>query len=206
LMAMWNAPLDQPEHAVLACRAALAILAELPRMSEDWRAVVGGPLSIGLGLNTGLAMVGNTGSKHKFKYGPLGHAVNLASRVEGATKHLGTPALVTGSTRQLLGDKFAVRRLCRLRVLGVQDAVDLYELHAESADPEWLELRNSYEKALALFETGQWTATCREIYPILAAGPEEKQDGPSLDLLARAIECIKSPPESFDPTLELSTK
>ena len=53
IIAMWNAPADQPEHAVLACRAALAMLAELPRLSADWQEMIGGPLSIGIGLNTG---------------------------------------------------------------------------------------------------------------------------------------------------------
>ena len=66
-----------------------------------------------IGINSATALVGNTGSHQKFKYGPLGHTVNLASRVEGATKHLGVSLLITGSTRKLLGNSFATRRLCR---------------------------------------------------------------------------------------------
>jgi len=205
LMAMWNAPTDQSDHAVLACRAALAMLGELPDLSREWREVLSGPLGLGIGLNTGTALVGNCGSRHRFKYGPLGHTVNLGSRVEGATKHFGIPALITGSTRALLGDQFATRRLCRVRVVGVSGAVDLYELHAESATPEWLAHRDTYENALALFEAGEWAAACRAIYPLLA-GQEGRYDFPSLDLVVRSIECLKNPPKDFDGVVELSSK
>src|SRR5262249_19139262 len=75
LMAMWGAPRDQPDQAVRAVRAGLAILAALPRLSERWRDVLGGPVSVGVGINSGVARVGNTGSRFKFKYGPLGNAV-----------------------------------------------------------------------------------------------------------------------------------
>src|SRR5438132_2239391 len=126
LMAMWNAPADQPDHAALACRAVLAIQAAMPRLSAKWSAVLGGPLELGIGINTGPALVGNTGSQYKFKYAPLGHTVNLASRVEGACKHLGMPALLTGSTRALLGERFALRRLGKVRGVGLSEAADLY--------------------------------------------------------------------------------
>ena len=82
-------------------------------------------------------------------YGPLGNTVNLASRVEGATKHLKTPILITGSTRAQIGDAFAMRRLCQVRVVGIQGAVDLYELHGETASPEWLADRDAYERRSA---------------------------------------------------------
>src|SRR5262249_26357184 len=111
LLAMWNAPADQPDHAVLASRAALKMLVELPALSAEGQPLTGGPLGLGVGVNTGPALVGNTGNRFKFKYSPLGHTVNLASRVEGATKQLGIPLLITGSTRICLGDTFATRRL-----------------------------------------------------------------------------------------------
>ncbi|MCI0464380.1 MAG: adenylate/guanylate cyclase domain-containing protein, partial [Gemmataceae bacterium] len=159
---------------------------------------------LGIGLNTGTALVGNCGSRHKFKYGPLGHTVNLGSRVEGATKQLGIPVLITGSTRALLGDRFATRRLCRVRVVGVSEAVDLYELHAETATPEWLARRDLYENALGLFETGQWPAACRAIYTLQLG--QEGHDVPSLDLATRSIECLKNQPTEFDGIVELSSK
>ena len=111
--------------------------------------------------------MGNTGSQKKFKYGPLGHTVNLASRVEGATKHLGVGLLITGSTRERLGPTFATRRLCRARVVGIAGEVDLHELHAESESSEWQSRRETYERALALYETGKWSEACQALFPLL---------------------------------------
>ncbi len=148
VLAMWNAPARQENHAVRACRAALLMQAEVPGLSGVWKPIIGQPLRIGIGVNTGTAQVGNTGSSRKFMYGPLGNTVNLASRVEGATKEFKTPILITGSTRAQLGDAFAVRRLCQVRVVGIQGAVDLYELHGETASQEWSADRDVFEKAL----------------------------------------------------------
>src|SRR4029077_15649465 len=136
-MAMWNAPANQPDHAVKACRAAVAMQAGLIGLGVHWQERLGVPLRLGVGLNTGPALCGNTGSKQKFKYGPLGHTVNLASRVEGATNHLGVSLLITCSTGSLLDDRFATRRLCRARVVGIAGEVELHELHSLSASPDW---------------------------------------------------------------------
>ena len=69
-------------------------------------------MNLGIGINTGPARVGNTGSRIKFKYGPLGTTVNLASRVQGATKYLKCRAVMTGATREAVDDDFYSRRLC----------------------------------------------------------------------------------------------
>ena len=82
-------PAEQPDHAARACRAALAMRGGLPELNRRWEGRLGKAIGLGIGINSGAALVGNTGSRQKFKYGPLGHTVNLASRVEGATKHLG---------------------------------------------------------------------------------------------------------------------
>ena len=150
LLAMWNAPLEQPDHAVRACRAALAMRDGLPELNRIWEGRLGRSLGLGIGINSGPALVGNTGSHKKFNYGPLGHTVNLASRVEGATKHLGVSLLITGATRNLLGRSFATRRLCRTRVVGIAGEVDLHELHAETASGDWQGRSESYERALGL--------------------------------------------------------
>jgi adenylate cyclase len=205
LLAMWNAPRDQPDHAVLACRAALAMMAELPQLDAEWRSVLGVPLRLGVGVNTGPALVGNTGSRQRFKYGPLGHTVNLASRVEGATKQLGVPVLITGTTQAQLPKSFATRRLCRVRVVGIAGAVDLYELHAETSTAEWEARRVSYEKSLEQFESGCWSDVPQAISALLG-GHADQYDVPSLTLLRRAIDCINAPPEHFDPVWDMTTK
>jgi adenylate cyclase len=205
MLAMWNAPADQEDHASLACRAALAMLNDLPTISEAWKETLPAPLSLGIGINTGTALVGNVGSRSRFKYGPFGHTVNLASRVEGATKHLGIPILVTQTTKARIGENFATRRICKARLLGIDEPVDLFELSAEKAPAEWVSRRDAYEKALKLYEEGQWAAACQVIHPLLAAQAGH-YDIPSLDLVSRAVECLKSPQERFDPVIEFRTK
>jgi adenylate cyclase len=205
LLAVWNAPADEPEHADLACRAALAMLSELPALNGRWGERVGGPLGLGIGLNTGPALVGNTGSRSKFKYGPLGHTVNLASRVEGATKQIGVPALITGATRARLNGAFATRRLGSARVVGITGEVELHELHAGSADGHWLAARGTFEAGLALFESDRCAEACQALYPLLA-GQEGRYDLPTLALVGRAVERLRSPALPFDPVLELTSK
>ena len=207
VLAMWNAPARQKDHAVRACRAALAMQAELPGLNAVWGTVVGRVLKIGVGVNSGMVHVGNTGSSRKFMYGPLGNTVNLASRVEGATKHLNTPILITGPTRAQLGDAFAVRRLCQVRVVGIQGAVDLYELHGETASVEWMADRDAYEKALGLYESRQWLKTCQTLLPLLEKAEHSGvYDVPTLKLMNRSWACLEAPPDPFDPVLELSSK
>jgi adenylate cyclase len=205
LLAMWNAPLEQPEHARQACRAALAMSDGLAQLNRRWEGQLGVPIGLGIGLNSGPALVGNTGSHKKFKYGPLGHTVNLASRVEGATKHLGVQLLITGPTRSFLGDTFAVRRLCRARLVGISGEVELHELCAESAPIEWQSLRDSYETALGLYETGRWREACQALLVQLKESPGI-YDLPSISLLGRSVECLKQRPSPFDPVFEFKSK
>jgi adenylate cyclase len=202
VMAVWNAPFTQVDHAARACRAGLAMLAELPPLDASWRPCLGAPLRLGIGINTGPALCGNVGSKLKFKYGPLGHAVNLGSRVEGATKQLGVPLLITGSTREQLGPTFASRRLCRARLAGIEEVVELYELHSESAPEEWIQRRDAYEQGLAAYEEGNWSECCRAIYPLLLH--QSEHDLPSLNLIGLAIKALQVPPTGFDGVIDLS--
>jgi adenylate cyclase len=204
LMAMWNAPVDQPDHPLLACQAALAMQKQLPELNREWGEKLDTELGIGVGVNTGVAMVGNTGSDEKPHYGPLGHHVNLASRVEGATKHLGVPILVTGDVRAKLDSSVETRRICQVRVVGMNTPVALFELQGD-ADDSWRQRRDIYEAALVQYEAGDWTQACQSLNPLLAA-TESTFDLPSLGLMSRSIEHIKSPPVEFDPVWNLSSK
>jgi adenylate cyclase len=204
LMAMWGAPEIQEDHARLACRAALDMQSFLPKLNERWQERLGEPTSIGIGVNTGRARVGNTGSKHKFKYGPLGPMVNLASRVQGATKYLRTPLLITDSTRERLSEEFSTRRLCKVRVVNIATAVNLYEL-AAAGDTDWKMIQPLYEHALDDFEHGNFRGAARTLGNLMA---EHADDGPSLVLMGRAINALVAPPEAggFDPVWELPGK
>lgn len=207
LMAMWNAPMDQPDHAERGCRAALDMLKELPGLNEDWNHRLGAELRVGIGLNTGPAMCGNTGSNIKFKYGPLGHTVNLASRVESATKQMGVPLMITGSTRAHLNVPIAMRRLAKVQVVGIDEPVDFYELYPNQEWEDWENHSQAYEQALELFEHAEFGKACHHLYPLLE-GQEGNYDIPSLLLVSRAVEFLRVPPapDEFDGVLRFTKK
>jgi adenylate cyclase len=206
ILAMWNAPVKQPDHAARACRAALAMLGELPALNARWGEAAG-TLALGIGINTGEALVGNTGSRRKFKYGPHGHTVNLASRVQDATKKLGLPLLITASTRERLPAQLLTRRIGRIVLPGVREPIVAYELFGEGGSPEWLSRRDIYESALALFESGQWSRACQTLMPLLDDnGQRPGYDTPTLKLMRRAWECLETRPSPFDAVIEVSVK
>jgi adenylate cyclase len=202
LMAMWGAPEEQPDHAELACRAALAMLDRLPALNARWQPVVNSPTGVGIGLNTGLARVGNTGSNRKFKYGPLGNTVNLASRVQGATKYLQAGLIVTGSTWDRLGPGFATRRLCKVRVVNIDQPVDLYEVVSHRDEGE-TDLTRRYEQALREFEDQHFRVAAAILGNLLVDCPH---DGATLMLMSRVVEALLHPPVAFDPVWELPGK
>lgn len=202
LMAMWGAPEEQPDHAVLACRAALRMIERLPSLNERWEKILGLSMSVGVGINTGPARVGNTGSTRRQMYGPLGNTVNLASRVQGATKYFKTRLLITEGTRARLGDEFRTRRLCQVRVVNIPQPVTLYELAAPAAAAA-ATLQSGYEAALTEFERGNFGPAAASLGRLLGDFPE---DGPSLMLLARAARALVEDPENFDPVWELPGK
>ena len=202
LMAMWGAPGEQPDHARLACRAALDMLARLPPLNERWQAVLQEPMGLGIGINTGPARVGNTGSRHKFKYGPLGNTVNLASRGQGATKYLKCKLLITGATAAKLDSEFAARRLCQVRVVNIGQPVALHEL-VPVGQAGWPEARVTYEEALGEFERRNFSRAAR----ILGDWRERQPgDAPALLLLSRAVQCMVEEPDPFDSVWVLPGK
>jgi adenylate cyclase len=202
LMAMWGAPEEQPDHPLLACRAALEMLGCLPGLCECWQSTLGEPLDLGIGINTGIARVGNTGSRQKFKYGPLGNTVNLASRVQGATKYLRCPLLLTGSTRWRLTSDFHARELCQARVINITQPVQLYQLVLPS-QPGWPDLKTRYESALEEFDRGDFRRAARTLGNLLA---EQQDDGPSLVLMSRAVNALVEGPSEMHPVWDLPGK
>ncbi len=131
ILAMWNAPVPQADHAARACRAGIAMLAELPDLNQKWQPIVGTPLALGVGVNTGVAQVGNTGSTRKMKYGPHGLTVNLAARVQDATKKIGVPLLIAESVVAKLPPGFQTASVGSVALAGISEEVELYELTSD---------------------------------------------------------------------------
>jgi adenylate cyclase len=202
MMAMWGTPGVQPDHPVRACSAALDMLAKLPALAERWRPVLGEAMRLGIGISTGPAWVGNVGSERKFKYGPLGTTVNLASRIQGATKYLRTPLLVSGTTRARLGPEFESRRLCTVRLVNLSEPVELFEVE-RSGEAVFGSVRQLYEEALLEFERGRFDEATRILGEVLAKDPD---DGPTLALMRRTLGGLLGERRPFDPVWELPGK
>ncbi|MEM8680107.1 MAG: adenylate/guanylate cyclase domain-containing protein, partial [Planctomycetota bacterium] len=183
LMAMWGAPQAVENHAQLACLAALEMQKRLTQINDRWEPTVGERTEIRIGINSGQALVGNTGSQLKFKYGPMGTTVNVASRMCSATKFIKRNVLITGGTAARCGLLEQARRLCSVEVVNIPDPVSVYEL-VELGDEAWCPLKRGYESALDHFENANFRQAAQELSDVLMSHPH---DDPAIMLLARAV-------------------
>jgi class 3 adenylate cyclase len=166
LAAMWNAPADQREHPELGCRAGLRMLQSVRAVASDWADFLDRELQIGIGIHTGVTHVGNTGTRHRVKYGPRGTAVNLASRVEATTKQLEVPLLVTSATAKHLSSRFTTHRICRAQMRGFDQAVDLYGVVPAAADEPATMAWQTYQQAVRHFEEGRLQEAAQQLATI----------------------------------------
>ena len=198
IIAFWNAPLAQPDHAVRACRAALRCQRRLAELRDTYQQRTGAALRMRVGLNTGDVVVGNMGSRKRFNYTILGDAANLASRLEGANKAFGTETMVSGSTWQLASAQFCGRKLADLRVVGRKTAVAVYELTGfatDAASAGW----ETFAAGLTHFRDGNF-AGAKEIF-------ERLPDDPAAQRYARrCADLCAQPPASWDGVWGLTEK
>ncbi|HCE99141.1 MAG TPA: adenylate/guanylate cyclase domain-containing protein [Elusimicrobia bacterium] len=206
IMAFWNAPLDQKDHAVRACRAALANQQRLVAMRRDLEKEGLPQVYTRIGLNSGPASVGNMGSLKRFSYTAISDAVNLSSRLEGLNKYYGTYVMLSGSTRALAAQAIEARELDLIKVKGKHKAVAVYELlglHGETPR-ELLELAGVFGRGLECYRARDFDAAERFLSEALRLRPD---DGPSRVLLGRITEFRKSPPpQDWDGSYEMHEK
>ncbi len=134
VMAFWNAPTEQHDHAQRAVRAAMRIQERIPNLLARWRGEARpfvkdvGELATGIGINTGEAVVGNIGSSKRVDYTAIGDAVNLTARVQGHAK--GGEVLVTAATRELLGNSATVEELPPVTLKGKSKSVPIFRVQS----------------------------------------------------------------------------
>ncbi|GAB4111889.1 MAG: adenylate/guanylate cyclase domain-containing protein [Acidobacteriota bacterium] len=167
IMAIWNAPLPSPRHAHLACKAALRMKKAVDAMA---------PLKMRIGINTGPMVAGNLGHRERMEYTVIGDSVNLASRLEGANKAFGTAVMISESTQALVQNDFLMRRLDRIRVVGKQQPIAVYEVLADRSEPVSPELEDlvvSHNGILEAYDTRDWERALELIDIHLSRFPDD---------------------------------
>ena len=193
IMALWGAPVASTDHAVKACKAALAIQARMAELNK----AMGYNLNIRVGLASGDAIVGNMGSAERFDYTAMGDTVNTASRLEGANKFYKTKILVNPGTKEAVdsaGGALVFRQVDTVCLKGKDNAIGIYEVMglSEGASEDGKKLVEEWHAALEHYKAGNWGAAESGMKAVLAKLPE---DGPAKTLLGRMAE-LKLLPKS----------
>jgi len=216
IMAFWNAPLDDKQHQLNACNAAIDMLEKIDELNKvrEVEAADGGqafiPINVGVGLNTGVCTVGNMGSDVKFNYSVLGDSVNLASRLEGQTKEYGFPIIVGSKTALAVKDEFAILELDFIMVKGKKEPEVIYAIAGRedvAQSERFQRLRNLTIEMLACYRTRDWDGALAAI-----DRGRKTDEANSLELLYELYEeRIKDyqqnpPPEDWNGAYQLLTK
>jgi adenylate cyclase len=216
IMAFWNAPLDDKEHQLNACEAALDMLERVDALEQtrEQEALDGGhtyiPLNIGVGLNTGTCVVGNMGSDMRFDYSVLGDSVNLASRLEGQSKEYGFPIIVGSTTALAVKDRFAILELDFIMVKGKKEPEVIYAIAGREETAQsgrFQRLRNLTIEMLGCYRSRDWEGALAAI-----ERGRRTDEAHSLELLYNLYEARirgfieNPPPEDWSGAFALLTK
>jgi adenylate cyclase len=183
IMSFWNGFVDQPNHATLACRAALGIKRREREIGPELQKYVEAKIMTRIGVNTGPMAVGNLGSSRKLAITVLGDAVNLGARLEPANKLYDTEVIISQSTADQLNGQFAIRELDLLAVKGKTIPMAVYELVAEGTPDSDTRVKLSmYAQGLAHYRAQRWDEAQATWTRLLKDFPG---DGPSAKMLAR---------------------
>jgi adenylate cyclase len=216
IMAFWNAPLEDKQHQLNACEAAVDMLDRIDELNKrrEQEAKEGGhayiPLNVGVGLNTGVCVVGNMGSDLRFDYSVLGDSVNLASRLEGQSKEYGFPIIVGSRTALAVKDKFAILELDFIMVKGKKEPEVIYAIAGRedvAQSGRFQRLRNLTIEMLACYRSRDWEGALAAI-----ERGRKTDDAQALAYLYNLYEArIKGyqknpPPEGWNGAFALLTK
>jgi adenylate cyclase len=205
IMAVYGAPLHDPDHAYQACHTALDMMGVLDTLRAQWRAQGLPPLNIGIGINTATMAVGNMGSDLRFDYTVMGDGVNLASRLEGANKEYGTNILISEATWTQVKDRLATRELDRIRARGKAQQTRIFEVLGWHPLPEdRAALVRLFESGLRDYRAGRWAHALQCFQRTLEIAPG---DPPSQLYIVRCRTFIRTPPPNYwDGTYNMEMK
>ncbi len=193
VMAFWGAPLPDPLHAEKAVRCAIAMRDRLDELRPIWAKEYGVSVHARAGLNSGAAVVGNMGSKHKYNYTAMGDMVNLASRLEGANKPYGTYLMISEYTHQRVAEHIDARELDLIVVKGKELPVKVFEVLGEAATSDATLMRaiDHFHTGLAAYQAGNFDAAIGAFEHTLHERPD---DGPAQMYIERCRHFLAEPP------------
>lgn len=205
VMAVYGAPLAQPDHAVGGCSSALDMIAQLEGLNAGWTARGLPAIRIGVGLNSGDMSVGNMGSLHRFDYTVIGDRVNLAARLEALTKEYRTAILCGPRTKELAEADFVFRELDFVRVKGRGGTVKIYDLLGRRGEcpytESWLD---AYQQALGMYRQKEWRQAADAFAALRSELPD---DGPVAVMIERVAQMQHKPPKGeWDGVYEQRSK
>ncbi len=207
IMAYWNCPQRNADHALFACRCALAMQNKLAELQKSWTARGLPDMHMRIGVNTDVVVVGCLGSPRALmNFTCVGDGVVLAARLEGANKEFQTSAIIAESTWSPARDRITARFLDQIRVVGRQEPVRVYELIGEAGrEPAWWSsIQPLYTEGMAHYQGRRWAEAIASFEKLLQFRPE---DGPAKALLARCrVFLTEPPPEPWDGTYNLTRK
>ena len=198
IIAFWNAPLPQNDHAARAVQTALRCQERLADLRPDFKARFDCDLSMRIGINTGPVVVGNLGSSQRFDYSILGDNANVAARLEGVNKEFSTPILISEACCRQLPVGLKVREIARVGVVGRKEPITVFEPLGPGNEKE--ALRERFAAALALYYQGE-VAQAREAFQDLAA-----DDVVAGRYAARCREMLANPPLAWDGVWRMDSK
>lgn len=203
MLAFWGAPLDMPDHAEAACRAALALKDQVSRLNQEWHENHKVSFPTRIGVHTGETLVGNLGSDERLNYTVVGDSVNLTNRLERANKVYGTQIIVSHDTFEKTVHQFHFRPLDVVTVKGKREFIFLYELMGEvgHTDEDIIDLTTDFAAGFEAYVAGKWAEAEAIFEEILAAHPD---DTPTQIYLTRCIALQEKPPgPSWQPITHL---
>lgn len=200
IIAFWNAPVDQPDHALLGVSAALACQEKLAEMRPDMLARTGSEFHMRIGLNTGPAVVGNLGSRERFDYTMLGDAVNLAARLESINKRFGTYTMISRSTRERLDGRIPTRELSCLRVVGKKEAITVFEPMTDADRERRKDDLAAFARGLEMFYEGDFAGAGERFAPLAGRDPAADRYAAKCDAL------LADPPAQWDGVWTMTGK
>lgn len=200
IIAFWNAPVDQPDHAKRGVRAALLCQEKLTQMQPELLKRTGKNFRMRIGLNTGPAVVGNLGSHNRFDYTMLGDSVNLAARLESINKQFDTYTMISNATLKQLDEEIPIRKLSSLRVVGKTEAVTVYEPFTPQEYSSKQEILATFSLGLEQFQKGNFELAAKFFETIATDDP------PAARYLAQCNELKNTPPDNWDGVWTMKTK